>query len=139
LSIWQREPEREPVDSNLEDSWDQTSAESDDRVDRPVGEQQPDGTAQHRKHQTFDDELSHDVGAARPERKSRGNLAPPPGEAGKLQIGDVGAGDQQDAANRGKQQQIALALVADRIVEQRDNLNFRRASTLAGFAGGSFR
>ena len=63
----------------------------------------------------------------------------PRGGAGEEQIGDVGAGDEQDAADRAKQGVEDGAHIAHRIVEDRrhgDTPAFVRVGVLAGELGG---
>ena len=72
--------------------------------------------------------------AAGAEREARGDLLAAAGEPREQQVGDVCAGDQQHAADRAEEHQIALALLAHGIVQQRHDLDLDGASTLAGFA-----
>ena len=66
------------------------------------------------------------VGAARAERESRGDFLAARREPRQQQVGDVRAGDQQHAADRAEQHQIAPALLPDGILQQRHHFDLRR-------------
>ena len=86
----------------------------------------PSSAAEPGDDQALGDQLAHHVGSIGAEREARGDLLAPAGEARQQQVGDVGAGDQQHAADGAEQQQVALALIAHGIVEQRHYLDGRR-------------
>ena len=67
-----------------------------------------------------------DVAPAGAEREARRDFTPTAGKARQHQVGDVRAGDQQHAADRAEEQQVTLTLLADRILEERHDLDLRR-------------
>ena len=74
----------------------------------------------------FGHQLAHHVGATGAEREARRDFLAASGEAREQQVGDVRARNQEHAAHRAEQHQVALALLADGIVEQRHHLDLRR-------------
>ena len=123
----QREAQRERIDPDLEDARNQLGAEGDQRARAPTppaaGRRAPPSTATSMLSVTSWRTTSPRLGA---EREARGDLPPPAGEARQQQIGDVRAGDQEHAAHGAEEQQIALPLIADGIVEERHDLDLRR-------------
>jgi hypothetical protein len=68
----------------------------------------------------------------RAQREARRDLAPPAREAREHEVGDVGAGNQQHAADGAEEQQITLSLLPDRIVQQRHDVDLRRRVDVGG-------
>ena len=122
----QREAERKRIDPDFSDARNQVGAEGDQRAQRPLGQQQSDGAAKHREEHAFGDELAHHVAAARAEREARRDLSSSSGKAREQQVGDVRARDQEHARHGAEEQQITLSLRADRIVQERHDLDRRR-------------
>ena len=96
----------------------------DDGTERPLGEEQAHGASQKCHDHALRHELAQHVGSTRTECKTRCDLLPAAGKARQQQVRNVRASDQQDAADRAEQHQVALTLVPHGIVEQRHHLDF---------------
>ena len=62
--------------------------------------------------EAFDEELTDQPGAGRTKRQTDGNLTLPDGGASQEQVGQVGAGDEQDERDRPKQHEQGAANIA---------------------------
>ena len=70
--------------------------------------------AQQREHDALEQQLTNDSDAAGAERDPNGDLACPRGSAGKLQVRDVGARDEQQERDRPEQEPQTAAHLATR-------------------------
>jgi hypothetical protein len=71
------------------------------------------------EHQALGEQLAHDAAAAGAQGRAHGELLDARGGASQHQVGEVHAGDQQDAANRRPQHdQRAAQLAADIVLER---------------------
>ena len=88
-----------------------------------VSEAQPRDAADHGEQHALDEQLPDDPPPARTERDANRDFARPVGGARELQVGDVGAGDEQDEGDRAHQRpEHRLDLRADDEVEERRDL-----------------
>jgi hypothetical protein len=69
-------------------------------VDAPRGQQRPEGAGDHRQDEALEHELADDAAAAGAERGAHGDLVAARGAAREQQVGDVGAGDEEDEHDR---------------------------------------
>jgi hypothetical protein len=116
-------PIARPVDLDLCSARNQVRAECDQAVQRPPRQQHARGAAQQGEEHALGDELSHHLAPAGPEGEARRDLTTPPGEPGELQVGDVRARNQEHATDGAEEQQIALSLRPDGVVQQRHDLD----------------
>ncbi len=75
----------------------------------------------HAEHHAFGEQLAHDARTFRAKRGADGEFALPSGGAHQQQVGDVGAGNQQDESHGAQQNEQRLAGVSDNRVAQRLN------------------
>ena len=94
------------------------AGERDEEPGRPIGEEETRGAAQQREHERLGDDLPHQPGAAGAERGADGELASPRGRAAEHQVRQVGAGDEQDEADRAGQHRERALDAADHLVPQ---------------------
>src|SRR4051794_32034116 len=83
------------------------------------GEEQSESTAKGGKNEGFGEVLADEAPAAAAERGADGEVLLPRGGAGDEQVGDVEAGDEQNADGGGEQRVERRSEVFDRRIEQR--------------------
>src|SRR5262249_8070683 len=86
----------------------------------PFGQRQTQGAARHGQQQAFGQKLSDKAQPARAERRPHRDLSAARGRAAQQQVGDVGAGDQQDEANREHQRSQRGPYALNRLLLQRN-------------------
>ena len=74
----------------------------------PGGQQQPDPRRDQGQHQALHEELADELPPPGPQRQAHGGLAPPAVGARQQHVSQVGAGDQQDHGDHGRQQDARL-------------------------------
>ena len=99
----------------------------DQRGNRDAREHQPGRRAEHRQHAAFGDQLSEQAAAPCAERRAHGDFAPARFGSRDQQVGDVGAGDEQDEGDRRHQREQRGTQVAEQLDVERAHLD-RRAS-----------
>ena len=72
-------------------------------MESPEGQQHAQHTASRRQQQAFTEELPDQAQAAGAQGGAQGDLFLPSGGPGQEEIGDIGAGDQQDKGDRSHQ------------------------------------
>ena len=82
--------------------------EAHDRADRAEGEQDTQDSADEGEQHAFREELTHQLAASSANRHPDRHLPRARGPASQLQIGDVGAGDEQKERDRAEQQPQAV-------------------------------
>ena len=88
--------------------------------------QKSDDGPSNREQQTFDQQLQHQVNLLGSQRHAHRELAPAIDGAAHHQVGNVGAGDQQNEAHRSKQHQQQRTNVADNLRAQRCDVDADR-------------
>ena len=88
-------------------------------LQRGGGQAQAGGAAEEAEQQALDQHLARQAAAAGADGGADGELLGPPLGPDQQQVGDVGAGDQQDDPDRRHHHPQALADVADEIVDER--------------------
>ena len=78
--------------------------EGEDEIARPEGDQEPGRPAEERQDDALGHQLAHQAQPAGPHRQADGNLLAPRRGACQEEVGDVGAGDQQDQTDDGHQE-----------------------------------
>jgi hypothetical protein len=91
-------------------------------LDGDGGEQQPAARAERGQREALGQQLHRDAAAARAEGDAHRELVLPRERARQHQVGDVGAGDQQDEADRSEQNPQRPPHGADHLIEQRHDL-----------------
>src|SRR5262245_7369867 len=90
-------------------------------LDTPSGEQNADRSANERQDDAFGQQLPDDPAPGGAKRQPQRNLFHSPRRAGKRQIGDIGAGDQQHERDRGHYHQRRRFIFAHGVFEDREN------------------
>src|SRR5207249_4226046 len=93
--------------------------ESDERSHTPKRKQHPHSASQQREQQIFGDELPRQPPARRAQSRAHGELAPPRRRLREQQIGDVGAGHEQQQTHRRQNHPQTLTDLADQRFLQR--------------------
>ena len=114
----EREQQHGGVDANVGGARQDALVQGVDGIGRQVREAEAERAAGDREHETLDQELAQQPGAGGPEREPHRNLALTERRARQQQVGQVGAGDQQDEADRAEQHQHAAPRVADHYLAQ---------------------
>ncbi len=117
----ERDEEGEREDPRIEAELERTGGAADDEaaVDDPVeteGERDAEQAARAREQDGLDELLPDEMEAGGPEGGADGELAQPGGGAGELEVGEVGAGDEQYEA--GEAQQHPGDALAERVEER---------------------
>jgi len=73
----------------------------------------------------FRHHFRHDVTAAGAQRVAQGDLLPAGGVTRQGEIGDIGAGNQQEARDRGEEHEIGRRLVPDQGIEKKTHVGAR--------------
>src|SRR5262245_58562986 len=117
----QREAERRQVERDLTHAREVRRQQSRQGVHAPPRQQQTEQAAGQSERQIFRQQLSQHPPARRAQSGAHRQLAPPRRRPRQQQVGDVGARDQQHAADRAEQQPERSARVADQVSLQRDD------------------
>ena len=76
-----------------------------DEVERPAGDEHAGRAAEHREQARLDEQLRDELQPARAERQADRHLVGAPGGAREEQVGDVGAGDEEDERGHAEEEQ----------------------------------
>ena len=90
-------------------------------ADAAPGDEQAERAADSREHEALGEHLANQLQASGAERRAHGNLAAPAREPRQDQVGDVGADDQQQEADRGRNQQQRRPHGGDELFLRRDD------------------
>ena len=104
--------ERWQIDPRFVETRHPRGAERENRVETPDRQEHARDGADHRQEHALSQHLPHQLPAARTKRRAHRQLLAPRDRAGQLQIRDIGAGDEQNARDRGQQQVQALPVIA---------------------------
>ena len=116
----ERERDHVAVDPHVVQPRNTGRLEPDQHVDAPDRQQQPETAADDAEDDAFGEELADEAAAGGAERAAHRHLAFARRRAREQQVGDVGAGDQQDEADGAEKHQHGLADVADHRLVERD-------------------
>ena len=115
------EQQHAPVDRRSGDAGNARRVPPGEEPHADPGERQAGGGADAGEHQALGQQLAHDPGRPRAERGAHRHLALARFRAREQQVGDVGAGDQQQEADRAEEQPDRAAHGADDFLAQRQH------------------
>jgi hypothetical protein len=106
------------IDRNLRRARREPGGERNEQVDADEGEPDAERRAHQGQQRALGDELTHEPATPRTERDAQRQLSLASRDLGEHQVGDVGAGDQQDEAGRAKQDQQRRSRAAGELLLQ---------------------
>ena len=115
----QAEQQHRGVDADLIEARDLAAAEGREGLGPVPGEHQPGGSTGESQQNAFGEQLTEQAHARSAEGGAQRDLLDAPGGASQHQVGDIGAGDQQNEADGAEQNPERPLHAADHLVAQR--------------------
>ena len=116
-----REQQHAPVDGRARDTGNARWVPPREQAHTTPGQRQTGGGADTGEHETLGQQLPDEAGRAGPERRAHGHLALPRFRAREEKIGHVGAGDEQQEADRAEEEPDRAADGTDDLFPQRED------------------
>src|SRR6266853_6997477 len=111
-----------PINANFMNARKSRGSDGCKNAQRGVSETQSDGAAEQSQNDAFEQEIRSDACAAGAQSASHGELLAAPFDTDQQQIGDVGASDQEDHADRTHQNPEDAADITDDIALERTSI-----------------
>src|SRR6266704_375961 len=117
-----REEQDAPIHADFTDARKPCGSDGRKNAQRGIGEAQTNSAAEQSEKDAFEQKIGSDARAAGTQRATDGELLTAAFDADEQQIGDIGAGDQEDHADRTHEDPEHTAYVTDNIVLEGTNV-----------------